>query len=53
MVDGISTLSNILYGCSTSESWLSRQIKKRVRVDPGEGVGGLIREDQDCIGPCS
>ena len=53
MVDGISTLLRLLYGCSKSESCLSRQIKKRVRVDPGGGVGGLIREDQDCIGPCS
>ena len=51
MVDGISTLLHLLYGCSTSESCLSRQIKKRFRVDPGGGVGGLIWEDEDCIGP--
>ena len=43
MVDGISTLLHLLYGCSKSESCLSRQIKKRVRVDPGGRVGGLIR----------
>ena len=46
MVDGISTLFHLLYGCSTSESCLSRQIKKRVRADPGGGEAGLIREHQ-------
>ena len=28
-----------------SQSCLSRQIKKRVRVDPGGGEAGLIQED--------
>ena len=51
MVDGISTLFHLLYGCSTSESWLSKKIKKRVRAEQGGGEAGLIREDQDCIGP--
>ena len=46
MVDGISTVFHFLYGCSTSESCLSMQIRKRVRVDPGGGEAGLIREDQ-------
>ena len=46
MVDSISTLLHFLYGCYTSESCLSRQIKKRVRLDPGGGEAGLIREDQ-------
>ena len=42
MVDGIKTLFHPVYGCSTSESFLSKQIKKRVRVDPGGGEAGLI-----------
>ena len=46
MVDGIKTLFHPVYGCSTSESFLSKQIKKRVRVDPGGGEAGLILEDQ-------
>ena len=46
MVDSISTLLHFLYGCYTSESFLSRQIKKRVRVDPGGGEADLIWEDQ-------
>ena len=46
MVDGMSALFPTLYGCSTSESCLSRQIKKRVRVDPGGGEADLIWEDQ-------
>ena len=45
MVDGISVLFHLLYGCSTAESCLSRQIQERVRVDPGGGEAGLIRED--------
>ena len=45
MVDGMSALFPTLYGCSTSESCLSRQIKKRVRVDPGGGEADLIWED--------
>ena len=44
-VDGISTLFHLLYGCSIPESCLSRQIKKKVRVDLGGGEAGLIRED--------
>ena len=46
MISGISTLFQLLYGCSSSESCLSRQIKKRVRVDPGGGEAGLLWEDQ-------
>ena len=46
MVDGISTLFHLLYRCSTSESCLSMQIRKRVRVDPGGGEVRLIREDK-------
>ena len=46
MVDGIKTLFHPVYGCSTSESFLSKQIKKRVRVDPGGGEADLIWEDQ-------
>ena len=46
MVDGISALLHLLYGCSTAESCLSRQIQKSVRVDPGGGEAGLIWEDQ-------
>ena len=46
MVDGMSAFFPTLYGCSTSESCLSRQIKKRVRVDPGGGEADLIWEDQ-------
>ena len=46
IVYGISTLFHLLYGCSTSESCLSMQIRKRVRVDPGGGEAGLIWEDQ-------
>ena len=46
MVDGISALFHLLYGCFTAESCLSRQIQKRVRVDPGGGEAGLILEDQ-------
>ena len=50
MVNGISTLFHLLYECFSSESCLSRQIKKSVRVDPGGGEAGLIWEDQrlDC-----
>ena len=46
MVDGISTLLHLLYGCSTAESCLSRQIKNRVGVEPGGGEAGLIWEYQ-------
>ena len=46
MINGISTLFHLLYGCFSSESCLSRQIKKSVRVDPGGGEALLIWEDQ-------
>ena len=46
MISGISTLFHLLYGCSSSESCLFRQIKKRVKVDPGGGEAGLLWEDQ-------
>ena len=37
---------HLLYECFSSESFLSRQIKKSFRVDPGGGEAGLIWEDQ-------